>query len=357
MIKKIELCFDMAGCPNNCGHCWIKTDHLGIVKEHDVRRITSEFKSLAEDLSVYTWYLEPDYLPNYRELWHLEMELSTQTHQHFDLLSDWRVLQDESYLQWAYDLGVRTCQLTFFGMEETTNRMTGRPNAFTELLITTDKLIEIGISPRFQLFVYNFNVHEIKEFDNYIKDKGIKKKCEEKGLDFSLFIHTGSCTGNAMSLYDEWLTEDNILEIPKKIINSTKSHFGTDDINNFLGETESSLYRSIINDDKKHPVIVDDIILYVDGKLDVYPHFVVHKPWWKLGNLNQDSAEVILSRYLNGETIGQKTRKNIPVSEMVKRFGDPDSNRVFNKDDYIEYITEKYLEWNQNNIMREYKYL
>lgn len=199
------------------------------------------------------------------------------------------------------------------------------------------------------MFVYDFNIHELKEFENYIKEKRIEKKCEEKGLNLSIFAHTGSCIGNAMNLYDVWLTEDSILEIPKSFMDSTKAHFATEEIKSFLGEPESMLYREILNDDKIYPVEVDDIILYIDGKLDVYPHFVVQKPWWKLGNLNQDSAEVILNRYLNGDTIGQKIRNSIPLSEMVKKFGKADSKRVFHKSDYIEYITEKYLEWNQKS--------
>ncbi len=346
MLNKIELCFDMSGCPNNCGHCWIKTVNKVSVKEKDLRRITEEFKALTDEIGVYTWYQEPDYLPNYKELWDLERELSSKKHDHFELLSDWRILRDDSYLKWAYDVGVRTCQLTFFGMEDTTNKMTGRDNAFNELIEATYKLIEAKIAPRYQLFVYDFNIHEIKEFYDFIKENQIEKKCIDAGIDFKIFAHTGSCIGNAMNLYDTWLTEKNISKIPNSLIESMKSHYKSENIKDILGVTEKSLYEELIKENSIKEIELDSIIFYIDGELDVYPHFVVHKAWWKLGNLKKDSAKVILKRYLDGNTIGQKTRSSVALSEMVKEHGCKNSNRIFHRSDYIEYITEKYLESN-----------
>lgn len=349
MIETIDLHFDMAGCPNNCRHCWIKTTGKGFVSESDVRLITKDFKELANEIGVYTWYLEPDYLPNYKELWKLEQELSTKSHEHFELLSDWRIIKDHEYLRWAYDIGVRTCQLTFFGMEETTNKMTGRENAFQEMIEVTDRLILNGISPRYQLFIYDFNIEEITKFLDYIKLLKINERCKANGIEFSLFAHTGSCVGNAMSLYDKWLTEENVSKLPNELVDATKLHFSSNDISEILGLPENVLIEQIIRTNDIVPIEVDKVILYIDGKLDVYPHFAVQKPWWKIGNLKNESAEKIVDKYLSGETIGQIIRKKIPLSDIVKMFGDSNSRRMFHKSDYIEYITERYLEWHYSN--------
>ena len=241
MIEKIDLCFDMAGCPNRCKHCWIKTEGKGFVKTSEVKQIAADFKEIARELGVYSWYLEPDFLATYKELWSLEQELSTTPHAHFELLSDWRIQKDANYLDWAYEIGVRTCQLTFFGMEAITNKMTGRPNAFNELIDTIFQLIEKGISPRIQLFLYNSNLHEIQTFLAYISSLGIKEKCGKKGLDFNMFAHTGSCLGAAANLYDEWLTKERISEIPLELMEAIEFHYQTKDKKKIFGETETNL--------------------------------------------------------------------------------------------------------------------
>jgi len=347
--KNIDLCFDMYGCPNDCLHCWLKNGESKKLDIETVEKYIEEFRSLTEEVGVYTWYLEPDFHKDYKELWKIENELSSKSHAHFELMSDWRIVRDEEYVKWAYDIGIRKCQLTFFGMEELTNKFTGRKNAFNELIKSIDILIENKITPRIQLFAYHMNIEELIEFESFIKGLCIEERCQEVGIPFELFIHTGSCIGRAQELYEEWLLESDLRLIPDYFIEHTKKHYNTNEISDVFGDTEKKHYLNIVESNAIDPVSVDKVILYIDGNLDVYPHFAVHKPWWLLGNLRECSAETILNKYLDGLTFGQRIANETHISEMVRLCGNSDSEKMFHYEDYLEYIREKYLKHRWNN--------
>ncbi len=68
-----------------------------------------------------------------------------------ELASFWRLVRDPDYVSFLKDVGVGCVQLTFFGMEETTDRYVGRKGAFQELLEATEILLSAEISPRWQM--------------------------------------------------------------------------------------------------------------------------------------------------------------------------------------------------------------
>jgi len=125
-----------------------------------------EQEPFANPLNVMTWYREPDFASNYRELYELEKELSEGKTTRFELLSIWRLARDESYAKWVRDVGVpdkrlgtnadegtQSCQISFFGMEKTTDYFTQRRGSFRDNLVATERLLEVGIKPRWQLFL------------------------------------------------------------------------------------------------------------------------------------------------------------------------------------------------------------
>src|SRR5512134_4025596 len=83
--RKLAVLMDMAGCPNRCRHCWLGHRPNRRVSEDILRWAAKQFRdwtrpgkkqAFAKPLTVMTWYREPDFAPNYRELWELEKELS-----------------------------------------------------------------------------------------------------------------------------------------------------------------------------------------------------------------------------------------------------------------------------------------
>ena len=81
--RSIGLAFDMNGCPNCCRHCWLGPGSQDKLSESDVRWGAGEIKECfhqsdipIDAFSIATWFREPDYSDDYRQLFELETELS-----------------------------------------------------------------------------------------------------------------------------------------------------------------------------------------------------------------------------------------------------------------------------------------
>lgn len=329
-FKKITACLDMAGCPNRCKHCWLGHFDNGSMATDDLKYMASCFRKYTDRLEIYSWFREPDYKNNYKELWILDNELSKNSApKRFELLSFWRINRDDEYIKWAYELGVRKCQLTFFGLEEKTDYFVGRKGAFRELLSATEKLLEHGIAPRWQVFVNKKNINELQALIELSKDMLLSEKCKNIGQEFKLFVHQGSCDGENEKLYDIRITDEDIIHIPKEF-------------QHCLGETENKLYNELIQDNSTENLVSNSPVFYVTKDFDVYPNYSQISSWWFLGNIKRDNIEKVINNYINNTSLAQNSRLTVPICEMVKVCGNPNSNRLFDKGDYITYILNQY---------------
>lgn len=330
MFDNITIALDMAGCPNRCKHCWIGHFKNGNMSIEDLRYVANTFKDYTDSLEVYSWFREPDYNDDYKKLWEVDNELSKNTKpKRFELLSFWRINRDEEYVKWAYNIGIRRCQLTFFGVEEKTDYYVGRKGAFNELINATRILLENKIAPRWQIFVNKDNINEIEPLISLSKEMKLAERCRECGEEFELFIHQGSCDGENEKLYDIRITSDDLVNIPKK------SH-------QRLGKTEKELYSEFINEASTKNLVTNSPVFYITSEFDVYPNYTSIAPWWHLENIKSDGIEKVLNNYRNNISLGQRSRLKVSINEMVKLCGNPNSNRLFDKDDYIIYIINKY---------------
>jgi len=66
--------------------------------------------------------------------------------------------------------------------------------------------------------------------------------------------------------------------------------------------------------------------------------------FWCLGNLKIDGAENIIKTYQANGSVAQHVIQNVPVSEMVKKYGNYDSMRLFGEWDYKNYLLQKYCQ-------------
>ena len=112
------------------------------------------------------------------------------------MASFYRIVRDDGYIPFLRSVGVKKVQLTFFGLKRTQDKYVGRTGAFEEIMRASDMLIDGGIIPRWQCFLYEENIDEIVQI--YRMAKQIKKnRCPE--LEF--FVHEGSCDGENRKLY------------------------------------------------------------------------------------------------------------------------------------------------------------
>jgi MoaA/NifB/PqqE/SkfB family radical SAM enzyme len=341
-FKKITACLDMYGCPNRCRHCWLGATPNGNLTVDDLKYAAKEFRPFTGVLEIADWYREPDYKDNYKEMWQLTSELSDTKTPHFENISIWRTTRDQEYVKWLSSLGVKAVQLTVFGNEETTDYNFGRSGVYNEILQSIDILLENRIAPRIQTFINKSNIHELSHILALIENLNLEKRCRDIGHDFDFFLHQGSCDGENEKFYDVWLTPEDVDLIPEKLIDFSLKHWKKSNIAEVLGCTEQDLYNELLSDNSTEDIISDMPVFYIDKDFNVYPNYETPSPYWCLGSLKTDGAKQVLENYIGNKSVAQHIRKTVPICEMVKKCGNPQSCRLFGKWDYKNYIHNRY---------------
>ncbi len=337
----ITLAADLRGCPNRCLHCWMghrPNPHLG---PEALREIAADFRPYARRLVVEDWNREPDYPDNYREMWALCSELSDGHGPHFELMSVWRAARDESYIPWLRSLGVRAVQLTFFGGRAATDRYTGRPGAYDDLLWAVEALLRAGIAPRIQSFLYRDTVNELPHLQSLLADLDLDRRCARLGVPFDFFLHQGSCDGAAEALYPLWPTPADLEQVPEDLAARTCRHFGKASLRAVFGDTEADLCRALAQDTSTHPLELDDPVFFVDGAFNVYPNRTAPSPGWLLGNLRTQGPQAVLETYLHHRSPAQRILATVPICDLVRAYGDPESQRLFGRGDYLDLLVNR----------------
>lgn len=343
-FKKITICLDMAGCPNRCKHCWLGHSPNGNLTLDDLRFAAEAFRPHAEALTVYDWYREPDFRDDYRERWALCNDLSSDPPEHFELISVWRMPRDESYAPWLKSLGVNAAQLTIFGGRETTDLFTGRRGAYDDILRCIDILLAHEISPRIQTFVNRRNIDELPLVEKLITDLDLEARCRAFGGEFAFFLHAGSCDGENEQFYPDWLTAADLDKIPPKLAEYTLRHWNAPTLLDVFGKPERELVAELLADSSTENPLTSgstEPVFYIDANFNVYPNISATEPHRLLGNLKTDGAERILATYAADASPAQRVRATVPLS-TIARFGDPSSERLFDRDDYITYLLNRY---------------
>lgn len=328
---------DMAGCPNRCRHCWLGSHKNGSMKTLEFRGIAEQFKNWKDEsgrgiseLGFFSWWREPDYRDDYRELWELEQELSSPGRaQRFELLSTWRLAFDENYAKWAKSLPTNICQITFFGMDESTDWGMRRKGAFHDQLLATERCLGVGIAPRWQLFLTNRCINELDDFTRLIYKLELHKRCEAIGQKFEVFIGGMSPEGNGYEIDNLRLTEDDLHLIPQELLSITRD--GTIP----LGKPEYELLDCLTDCETPPNMSANMHSLSINTDFDVYPNIAEPTEWWRLGNLRTDGIDKIIKAYRDETTPGMVTNQTIPIRELAKKYGVPNSKKLYHKDDLI----------------------
>lgn len=340
--SKITVCLDMNGCPNRCKHCWLGHSPNGSLSDSDLLFVAKQFRPFTSCLTIDDWYREPDYSDRYQERWQMCESLSDRPKTHFELVSVWRLVRDPQYVKWLSSLGLKAAQLTLFGCEKTTDYYTGRKNAYREILEAIDILITNHISPRLQIFINQANADEMPFMEALITELQLEKRCREFGGMFSCFIHQGSCDGENEKLYDIRVTPTEVQKIPKQLAEYTLKHFHKENLMDVFGKTEQEWYETLLSEHSTASYVTDKPVFYVDSHFNVYPNITCPAPFWLLGNLKTDGIERILENYAENRSLAQSVRMTVPVCELVRAQGNPNSQRLFGKEDYIEYLLNTY---------------
>ena len=342
--KELAIAVDMAGCPNNCRHCWLGTQKNGNMNVDEFRDIAAQFKDWRDEdgkgineLSFSTWLREPDYRDDYRELWELEKELSAPDMvKRFELLSIWRLARDENYAPWAAEAfhthaenGKPVCQVSFFGMEAVTDWGVNRKGAFRDSIVATNRLLEAGIAPRWQLFATKRGLADYEAFTRLIYEMNLMKRCEDIGQKFEVFINCFSPEGNGFYIDNETLEEGDLAKIPRGLVDICRE--GVD----LFGEPEYALVESLLKDDSPPNIGANMHSISITADYDAYPNIAEIAPWWRLGNLKTDGVDAIIKAYRDETTPGMKANREKPISELARHYGVKNSKKLYDKSDLL----------------------
>ena len=335
MKKKVYLVVDMNGCPNRCKHCWLGHIDSHVMPEDADLFLVDYFKPYFDEVVYYSWLREPDFTKNYEKRWLRDNEISINAKpKRYELASFYMLNKDKEYVKFLKRTGVKKVQLTFFGMEELTDKYVGRKGAFKELINATNILLENGIAPRYQVFLNQENREEVVQLLDLIKELDLYQRCEKIGIPFEFFVHEGSCDGENAKLYPIRINKD---QIPEELIPYYL------DYDSILSEKECC--EILVNDVGSYvPHNDKEIVLNITSNFDVYYNFTHISPNWKIGNIKNDNQHELIQKIINEDTFALNHARNITLKELVLRYGDRNSNKLFSLDDYKSYLLNCYID-------------
>ena len=334
--RETWVALDMAGCPNRCRHCWLEPNPNKLLSEEDLRWVVDLFRNWIrigdkspyfERVDALSWFREPDFHPDYRRLYDLERELNGHPPIRSVNLSIWRLAREKDYAKWARNTGMRDCQIAFFGTQKTNDWFHRREGAFRERIVATERLLEVGIRPRWKLFFTKPIVPELPELLDLIKQMSLHERTEELGGEFHVWLTLPDPDGEAWSIEHLRPTIKDLEEVPTELKESSY-RFNRRPI----GEAESILVSRMLKEEPSFPSAVgypQKLGFYITSGFDVFSNIGEHTQWWKLGNLKKDSLDSIVDKLVNNKVPGLHVIYNVPATEMAKRFGRRNSQIIY----------------------------
>lgn len=350
LSRQIGLALDMAGCPNRCRHCWL--GHAPVrcapnrrVSEETLRQVVRQFREWKrpradepyfERVIVATWYREPDFSPNYRHLWKLEQELSDEgAAKRFELLSVWRLARDGGYAPWARQIGTQACQISFFGIQETTDWFCGRKGAFRDSLLATERLIQAGIRPRWQLFLTERLLPELDAFVALVETLDLERRVAALGGEFELFVHGVCPDGAGFEIEHLRPTVDALDALPDYLAAKTRAYKGKATLEECLGRAEADWLPELLREGSPLAEMPPRLAFMVTPELDVSSNLGEPTPAWRLGSLHGDGLDAVLGRFEGDEVPGLWAMFHVPVCELAAAYGRDGGRCLYEREDLI----------------------
>lgn len=350
--ERIGIAFDIQGCPNRCRHCYLGSASRGKLSENDVQWGARQFRDFLEkgttpikSLSISTWFREPNFSDDYKHLHELEAELSDGKPERYELLSIWRLTRDKDYANWAKSIGPDICQISFFGVEETNDWFYRRRGAFKDALTATERLLEIGMKPRWQLFLTKKMLPEIDELLSLISHLRLHERVRLLGKEFQFFMHLPGPDHEARKIEYLRPTMEETADLLKEMLKTSRKHFGKET----LWQPESELYVSILKNGEEPPsgeeILPEVLWFFVTNNWDVFTNLGTLEEWWRLGNMKEDSVETIICRFEHDEVLGLKVLLLHPPKKLAEEYGNPRGGKIYSgKDDLLSLYRGEHCE-------------
>ena len=340
MKASVEM--DMFGCPNRCKHCWIGHSKNARVPTEDFVWVCRQFKNYQssgkpffDGLEFSSWYREPEYSDNYKELWDICKQLSTiPLHRgEHELASVWRLARDPGYAPWLKGIGVGCVQISLFGMEKKTDYYTGRKGAFKDCMKAIDVLIDARIAPRVQMFPFKTNLDDFEIIAKLFRDIRLEERVRDLGREFACFLNAGiGTTGEGLNLEDIRINRSELLRLPPYFLDKTITHLKAESFEK-LWPTEAELMPFLLEDNQPlndNPPIIS---FHVRPDFNVYPNCGEDAEWWCLGNLNMDGIDSVINTFIKHSNPGLRLNYETPMKYLAKKYGNSHGDKLYTRYD------------------------
>ena len=346
--RHIGVALDLAGCPNRCQHCYLGNGPNGTLPRELLREAAEAFWGWTrpgetapyfEQVDVSPWYREPDFSDDYRDLYDLSAELSRSKPRRYELLSIWRLARDAGYARWAGECGPRICQMSFFGMEKMTDHFHRRHGAFDDNLTATRRLLEVGMIPRWQIFLTKPSMGDLDGLVQLADRLQLRRRVADLGGQFDIFCHMPGPEGEGWNLEDIRIEPDDLARIPESLMESTRRHFeGKID-----WEPESAITQKVL-DGMDIPLCVPaETWFFINADGDVFPNYGELDVYWRLGNFKTDTIGTMMERFETDIPPGLRAASHIARGDLARRFGRGDSQRLYAPGDLLDRWVHLYV--------------
>ncbi|HOX37876.1 MAG TPA: radical SAM protein [Candidatus Brocadiia bacterium] len=329
---------DLYGCPNRCRHCYLGNGPNNRLTPDDLKRVAEAFwdwKRQSDKISYFkqvfvsSSYREPDFSDDYQKLYELERELSRCEPRRYELLSVRRLAGDPGYALWAKEHGPQVCQITFFGMEGITDDFFRRRGAFKDNLAATERLLQVGMIPRWQIILTKPGMKDLSEVLSMVEQMRLSKRTAELGAEFTIFCHPPGPVGEAWNLESQRIDEDDAANIPEPLANETVKHFGEGSD----WKTEAEWVEQAESGEafpREHP---GELWFLVNSEYDVFSNYGDMTDGWKLGNFQRDDLDAILAAFESDRPTAMRVMADITDAELASRFGRRNSRAIYSGGD------------------------
>jgi hypothetical protein len=338
MKAAVEM--DMFGCPNRCKHCWIGHSRNTHVSTEDFIWVAEQFRNYRRDgqsffdgLMFSSWYREPDFGDNYKDLHNLENNLDdiSYNRDERELASIWRLVRDPEYAPWLKSRNVNCVQLSLFGTEKNTDYFTGRKGAFGDCLKAVEVLLDAGIAPRIQMFPFKTNLGDFKILEELLRDLQLEEQVTDLGREFACFLNADfDPVGEGFSLEEVRISRSELFSLPSYFLGKTLKHFKAESFEK-LWPTEEELLPLLLEDARPlndNPLIVS---FQVRSDFNVYPNCGENAEWWRLGNLRADGIDTVINTFLKHGNPGLRLNYDTPLKYLAAKYGDRYSDRLYDR--------------------------
>jgi hypothetical protein len=351
----VSIAFDLCGCPNRCRHCWLgraSRSHMDLSQAIQVFRRAQEHvkdgrqRPHLERVQFFgSHFREPHYCPNYREIREIELELNggVDYAASWELLSIWRLARDPEYARWAYGIGKRKCQIALFGVGATNDWGYRRRGAHADIVTATQRLMEVGIQPRWQVFLTKRGLPELGSILRLVDELQIRERLSGMGLEFELILNAMTPAGEARSIDHLRLTPEDIKLIPGELIDATERFAKKP----FVLKTEAQWIEEILGrpDEPLGMEYPPDLWFLITPEWQVFPNTGSLEPWWSLGTYGDGDITEAFAAYVADSPPAMRAGTTLRLHDTVLRCGDRQSDRLYDCESDLRWLwLERYCQ-------------